>query len=215
MECPMLDINFIRENVDLVKEAAQNKGFEVDIDRLLELDESRRELIQETEQLRQRRNEVADAIPKASNDERPDLIEEGRELKVRVQDIEDELDEVKAEYERLLLMIPNVPLDEVPIGETDEDNVEVRSYGEPTEFDFEPRDHEELGKMLDIIDKERAIKFAGSRSYLLKGAGALLEMAVMRLAMEVMVDDGFTPIIGPVMVNEEALTGTGFFPVRS
>jgi seryl-tRNA synthetase len=208
----MLDINFIRENPDLVKDGADKKGFDVDIDRLLELDERRRELIQESEQVRQRRNEVSSKIPKVSDDERQTLIEEGGELKQRVKDLEDELDDVEAEYEKLLLMVPNVPLDEVPVGESDEDNVEVRSYGEPREFDFEPRDHEELGQMLDIIDKERAIKFAGSRAYLLKGAGALLEMAVMRLAMDVMVEDGFTPIIGPVMVNEEALTGTGFFP---
>lgn len=208
----MLDINFIRENTEAVKTAAQNKGFDVDVDRLLAVDERRRELIQETEQLRQRRNEVADAIPKASNDERPQLIAEGRQLKERVQDIEDELDAIKDEYEQLLLMVPNVPLPEVPVGETDEDNVEVRKVGTPREFDFEPRTHEELGEMLGIIDKERAIKIAGSRAYLLRGAGALLEMAVMRLAMDIMVEGGFEAIIGPVMVNESALKGTGFFP---
>lgn len=208
----MLDINFIRENVDQVKEGARKKGFDVDIDRLLELDEQRRELIQENESVRQRRNEVASAIPKASNEERPELIEEGRELKERVQQLDDELAEVKEAYEKLLLMVPNVPLPEVPYGESDEDNVEVRKYKEPTEFDFEPRDHEELGELLDIIDKERAIKFAGSRAYLLKGAGAMLEMAVMRLAMDIMVEQGFEPVLGPVMVNESAMTGTGFFP---
>lgn len=208
----MLDINFIRDNAEAVKEGAKNKGFDVDIDRLLELDEKRRELIQENESVRQRRNEVASAIPRASNDERPALIEEGKELKEKLQTLDDDLNEVKEDYEKLLLMVPNVPLPEVPVGETDEDNVELRSYGEPTEFDFEPRDHEELGEMLDIIDKERAIKFAGSRAYLLKGAGALLEMAVMRLAMDIMVEQGFEPVLGPVMVNEGAMTGTGFFP---
>ncbi|MFW6057441.1 MAG: serine--tRNA ligase, partial [Persicimonas sp.] len=169
-------------------------------------------LIQENESLRQRRNEVADAIPKASDDERGELIEEGRELKEKVQKLDDELREVEEAYQEHLLMIPNVPLEEVPYGESDEDNVEVRTYGEPREFDFEPRDHEELGELLGIIDKERAIKFAGSRAYLLKGAGALLEMAVMRLAMDILVEQGFEPVIGPVMVNESAMTGTGFFP---
>jgi seryl-tRNA synthetase len=208
----MLDINFIRDNADKVKEGAKNKNFDVDIDRLLDLDDRRRELIQENEAVRARRNEVASEIPKASNEERPELIDEGRELKERLQQLDDDLGEVKAEYDHLLLMVPNVALDEVPIGDTDEDNVEVRKYGTPTEFDFEPRDHEELGELLDIIDKPRAIKFAGARSYLLKGAGAMLEMAVMRLAMDIMVEQGFTPVIGPVMVNENALTSTGFFP---
>ncbi len=208
----MLDINFIRENVETVKKAAADKGFDVDIDRLVELDERRRELIQDNEQVRARRNEVSSAIPTVSDEERGELIEEGKQLKEKLQELDDALGEVKEEYEQLLLMVPNVPLEEVPYGESDEDNVEVRTYMEPTEFDFEPRDHEELGEMLDIIDKERAIKFAGSRSYLLKGAGALLEMAVMRLAMDIMVEQGFEPVLGPVMVNESAMTGTGFFP---
>jgi seryl-tRNA synthetase len=208
----MLDINFIRDNVEAVKTGAKHKGFDVDIDRLIELDDERRELIQDNEAVRARRNEVSSAIPKASNEERPELIEEGKALKEKLQGLDDDLKEVKEEYEKLLLMVPNVPLDEVPVGETDEDNVELRTYGEPTEFDFEPRDHEELGELLDIIDKERAIKFAGSRAYLLKGAGALLEMAVMRLAMDIMVEQGFEPVLGPVMVNENAMTGTGFFP---
>jgi seryl-tRNA synthetase len=208
----MLDINFIRENVEAVKTGAKNKGFDVDVDRLLELDDRRRELIQKNEAVRARRNEVSSSIPTASNDERPALIEEGRALKEELQGLDDELNAVKEEYENLLLMVPNVPLDEVPVGETDEDNVELRTYKEPTEFDFEPRDHEELGELLDIIDKERAIKFAGSRAYLLKGAGAMLELAVMRLAMDIMIEQGFEPVLGPVMVNEGAMTGTGFFP---
>jgi seryl-tRNA synthetase len=208
----MLDINFIRDHVDAVKTGAKNKCFDVDIDRLIELDDQRRELIQDNEAVRARRNEVSSAIPRASNDERPKLIEEGKQLKDELQGLDDALNKVKREYEQLLLMIPNVPLDEVPVGETDQDNLELRSYGEPTEFDFEPRDHEELGELLDIIDKKRAIKFAGSRAYLLKGAGALLEMAVMRLAMDIMVEQGFEPVVGPVMVNEDAMTGSGFFP---
>jgi seryl-tRNA synthetase len=208
----MLDINFIRDNVATVKQASADKGFDVDIDRLVELDAKRRDLIQQNEGVRARRNEVAQAIPQASNEERPELIEEGRQLKEELQQLDDALGEVQDEYQALLLMVPNVPLEEVPVGETDEDNVEVRSYGEPPEFDFEPRDHEELGEHLDIIDKQRAIKFAGSRAYLLKGAGAMLEMAVMRLAMDIMIEQGFEPVIGPVMVNESAMTGTGFFP---
>lgn len=209
----MLDIKFIRENVDLVKQAAKNKRFDVDIDRLVELDVERRELMAEAEQLRARRNEVAASIPKASSpEERQPLIDEGRELKEKVQELEGKLDEVRTEYDHLLLMVPNVALDEVPVGEGEEDNKVLRHVGEPREFDFEPRDHEELGELLGIIDKESAIKFAGARSYLLRGAGALLELAVMRYAIDLLCDDGFEPILGPLMVNEEAMTGTGFFP---
>lgn len=208
----MLDINFIRENAEKVQKGAQEKCFDVDIPHLIELDDRRRELILENETVRARRNEVASEIPKAANDARPTLIAEGRELKERLTELDESLKAVKAEYEKLLLMVPNVPLDEVPLGKTDEDNVELRTYGEPTQFDFEPRDHEEIGEILDIIDKKRAIKFAGARSYLLKGAGAMLEMAVMRLAMDLMYEAGFTPVVGPVMVNESAMTGSGFFP---
>jgi seryl-tRNA synthetase len=208
----MLDIKYIRENVETVKKAARDKGFDVDVDRLVELDERRRELMTETEQIRARRNEVASQIPKASNEERPELIEEGRGLKEKLQEMEPQLDEVVEEYERLLYMVPNVPLDEVPVGEGEEDNEVLRHVGERPEFDFEPKDHEELGELLGIIDKESAIKFAGARSYLLRGAGALLELAVMRYALDLLIEDGFQPILGPLMVNEEAMRGTGFFP---
>ncbi|RVU48653.1 serine--tRNA ligase [Lujinxingia sediminis] len=208
----MLDIKFIRENVETVKEAARNKRFDVDIDRLLELDERRRDLMSSSEKIRARRNEVAQAIPKASKEERPALIEEGKQLKEDLASYEEELVEVQSAYEGLMLMVPNVTLPEVPIGETDDDNQVIRHVGEPRTFDFEPRDHEELGELLGIIDKERGIKVGGARSYALRGAGALLEMAVMRLGMDLMVERGYEPIIGPLMVNESAMLGTGFFP---
>ncbi len=209
----MLDIKFIRENPEVVKKAARDKMFDtVDVDALIEFDEKRRELIHESEQVRSRRNEVASEIPSASNEERPALIEEGRELKEKVQQLEDELDDVVARFDQMMLMVPNVPLPEVPVGETDEDNEVLRYVGEKREFDFKPRDHEELGELLGIIEKENAIKFAGSRAYLLRGAGALLELAVARLAVEILVEDGFEMVLAPLMVNEEAMTGTGFFP---
>lgn len=208
----MLDIKFIRENPDAVKNAAKNKRFDVDIDLLLQLDLRRRELIGETETARSRRNEVASLIPKASAEDRPGLIDEGKALKDRVQEIEETLATVTLEYDALLMMVPNVALDEVPIGVTDADNKVLRVVGEPKRFDFEAKDHETLGESLGILDKERAIKFAGARSYLLRGAGALLEMAVVRLAMDILVESGFELILGPLMVNESAMEGTGFFP---
>ncbi len=208
----MLDIKFIRDNVEAVKEAAKNKRFDVDIDGLMDLDVRRRDLLKRTEERRARRNEVASAIPKASADEKKALIEEGKQVKEELVDLESALTETQAAFDKLLLMVPSIPLPQVPIGVTDEDNVVVRKYGTPREFDFRIRDHEELGQMLGILDKERAIKFAGARSYLLRGAGALLEMAVMRLGMDIMVEQGFEPILGPLMVNEIAMVGSGFFP---
>ncbi len=208
----MLDIKFIRENADLVKKGAKDKQFDVDIDHLLSLDTRRRELIQESEQVRARRNQVASSIKSASNEERPTLIAEGKELKEKLSSMEEELQGVIAEFDALMLMVPNVPLDEVPVGVGEEDNVEIRKVGEPRAFDFEPRDHEELGELLGILDKPRGIKVAGSRSYLLRGAGALLEQAVIRLALDILVEREYELITGPVMVNEAALVGTGFFP---
>jgi len=210
----MLDIDFIRQNADEVKRAAEVKGFDVDIDELLEVDEHRCELIHRADRIRERRNEVADQIPQASDDDRPELIAEGKELKEEVRQVEEELSDVEDRFESLMLRVPNVPLSDVPVGEEEKDNEVVRTYGEPPSFDFEASDHEELGTELDIIDKERAIKFAGSRSYLLKGDGARLEMAVMRLAIDMLMEEGFEPLLGPVMVNEDAMRGTGWFPYQ-
>ena len=208
----MLDIKYIRENAELVKAAATNKRFDVDIDGLLALDVERRDLMKQAESTRARRNEVAQSIPKADADSRPALIEEGRQLKERIGALETRLGEVVEQYDALIAMVPNVPLPEVPVGEGEEDNVELRTWGTPREFDFEPRDHEELGDLLGIIDKPNAIKFAGARSYLLRGAGALLELAVMRYAIDLLYGEGFEPVLGPLLVNAEALHGTGFFP---
>lgn len=208
----MLDIKFIRENADLVKTGAKNKNFDVDIDHLIALDDKRRAKLGEIESTRAKRNSIASSIPKASNEERPALIQEGKDLKAMLAALEEEFEKILPEYNKLLLMVPNVALDEVPVGTGEEDNVVLRHVGEPRKFDFEPKDHEELGISLGILDKERAIKFAGARSYLLRGAGALLEMAVMRLAWDILVADGFEPILGPLMVNESAMLGSGFFP---
>jgi seryl-tRNA synthetase len=208
----MLDIRYIRDNADKVKQAAANKRFEVDIEGLLSLDQRRRELQQEVDALRQRRNEVAGLIPKASKEERPGLIEEGKSLKTKLEGLEAEQAEVLSRFDQQMLTIPNVALDEVPVGAGEEDNVEVRRVGQVPSFEFEPRDHEELGVMLGLLDKERGTKVAGSRGYLLRGAGARLEMAVMRLAMDILHERGYELVLGPVMVQESALVGTGFFP---
>lgn len=208
----MLDIKFIRENPELVKKAARDKRFDVDIDGLIARDEQRRDLLYKSEQVRARRNEVASSIKGASREDRPALIAEGKELKEQLSQLEESLGSVTQEFQELLLMVPNVPIDEVPVGAGEEDNVEVRKVGTPRAFDFTPRDHEELGELLGILDKPRGIKVGGARSYLLRGDGALLEQAVIRMAIDILLERDYELVSGPVMVTEEALIGTGFFP---
>ena len=210
----MLDIKFIRENVEEVKNAVINKALaEVDIDRLLELDSKRRDLLHASEQMRARRNTLSSSIPKLSKEERPKVIAEVKTIKVSLKETEEALEQVKIEFNALMILVPMIPAPDVPVGRGEEDNVLVRTWGEKREFNFKPRDHEELGEMLGILDKPRAAKFAGGRSYLLMGAGAMLELAVMRLALDIVVADGFSPVLGPLIVNEMALEGSGFFPL--
>ncbi len=208
----MLDIQTIRTRTEEVKQAAENKGYKVDVDRILELDVRRRSLIQSTEERRARRNELSKKIPKLSKEDKQATILEVRGLKEELGKIESELEEVQKEYRALMLSVPQIPDSTSPLGKTEEENIVMRTWGEKREFDFKPRDHEELGELLGILDKRRAVKFAGGRAYILKGAGALLELAVMRLALDIVIERGFTPILGPLMVNAMALEGTGFFP---
>lgn len=208
----MLDIKYIRDNAEAVKQAARNKNFDVDIDGLIEADQRRRDIQFESEQLRARRNELSGLIPKAAKEDRQPLIDEGKQIREQIQTLEEELSQVQERYQQLLLMVPNVPLDEVPVGPDESANVVLRHVGTAREFDFTPRDHEELGTMLGILDKERGIKVGGARSYVLRGAGAMLEMAIIRLAQDILFERNYELILGPVMVNEAAMIGTGFFP---
>lgn len=208
----MLDIKTIREETEDVRRAVRDKGADVDIDRILVLDQRRRELLSASESRRARRNELSSQIPKLPGEEKKAAIMEVRGIKEELKRLESELEEVAAEYRTLMLKVPQIPSKASPVGPDDSANVVLRTWGEPKSFDFEPRDHEELGYKLGILDKERAIKFAGGRAYILKGAGALLEMAVLRLAVDIVMERGFMPILGPLLVNYMALEGTGFFP---
>ncbi|MEL6180164.1 MAG: serine--tRNA ligase [Myxococcota bacterium] len=210
----MLDIKFIQEHVDVVKKAVVDKALaEVDIDRLIALDERRRELLYASEQMRARRNELSSSMRTLDAEARQEAVTEVRTIKASLKGTEEELTTVQEELDSLMILVPMIPGPEVPVGKGEEDNELVRTWGTPREFDFKPRDHEELGELLGILDKPRAAKFAGGRSYLLKGAGAMLELAVMRLALDIVVADGFTPVLGPLMVNAMALEGSGFFPL--
>jgi seryl-tRNA synthetase len=209
----MLDIAFIRQNTDAVREAIKNKRADVDLDALLAADKERRETLQELEGKRARKNEIAQAIPKASKDERPGLIDEGKAAKAAIEELEPKLAEIVNRYEDLMLRIPSLPRPEVPIGVGEDDNVEVKKVGSPRAFDFEPKDHVALMDAFGMVAWDGPRKFAGERSYALVGLGALLERAVLNLAIDTLVDRGLTLVAPPVMVRERALVGTGFFPV--
>jgi seryl-tRNA synthetase len=209
----MLDIQFIRQNDALVRAAIKNKGFTLDLDEVLAADKERRETTTALEQKRARKNELSALVPKASKEDRPKLVDEAKQVRVEVEALEPRLAEVQKRFNDLMLRVPSVPRPEVPVGKGEEDNVEVRRVGTPRKFDFQPKDHVDLMTGLSMVEWEGPRRFAGARSYALVGDGALLEMAVLRLAVDTLVERGLRLVAPPVMVKERAMTGTGFFPL--
>ncbi len=202
----MLDINYIRENVQKVKDAAKNKNRKVDIDAILKLDEERRELIQQAQKLREERNSVSKQKPSA------EIIARGKELKTELSTIEEKLSKVETEFTNLMLYVPNVPLEEVPVGNDETFNKELKKWGEPTKFDFPIKDHIELGTSLDIFDLERGSKVSGFRGYFLKNKGAILHLALLFYVLQKLTKKGYTPFIAPSIVKQFTLFGSGHFP---
>ena len=209
----MLDIAFIRQNADAVRAAIKNKRVDLDLDVLLSTDKERRTLLLELEQKRARKNEIAQLISKATKEDRPALIEEGKAVKVALEQSEPAMTEVQKRFDELMLKVPSIPRPEVPIGVGEDDNVEIRKVGTVRTFDFKAKDHVELMTLHGMVNWDGPRKFAGGRSYALMGTGALLELAVTRLAVDTLVERGLTMVIPPVMVKERAMTGTGFFPL--
>src|SRR5580698_10361016 len=179
----MLDIQYIRQNADQVRAAIKNKGFTLDLEELFTADRERRETTTLLEQKRARKNELSAAIPKASKDERPRLVEEAKQVRTDIEQLEPRAGEVQRRFQDVMLRVPSVPRPEVHVGKGEEDNVEVRRVGTPRTFDFQPKDHVELMSTLGLVDWEGPRRFAGARSYALVGDGALLEQAVLRLAI--------------------------------
>lgn len=196
----MLDINYIRQNLDKVKKSVADRNIDVDLENLLKLDDHRKELIQTVDAQRQKRNTLA----KEKN------IEEGRKIKEELSGLEKELKEKEEEWSKLMLQIPNIILDGVPSG--DETHFDILyQVGEKPVFNFEVKDHVELGEKLDIIDIARAAKVSGSRFAYLKNKGALLELALIQYAMNKLVDEGFSPIIPPAIINMKMTQGLGYW----
>lgn len=213
----MLDIRFIRENPELVQRAADRKGIALSVRDLLRLDEERRRLVAEIEKLRHDRNrrseEIGALIREGAREQAERVKEQVRRANVRLDELEEELAGIKAEYDRLMLLVPNPASPDTPEGASDADNVEIRRVGDIPAFDFEPKDHVELGERLGILDLARGVKVAGARGYFLKGNGFRLQQAVLRLAMDVLERRGFIPMDVPLIVREDALVHTGFFPI--
>lgn len=199
----MLDINFIRQNPDLVKKAASDKQLDPGlIDRLLTIDDQRRDLIGQVDDLRSQKNVAA------KNQDR----EKGKEIKIKLQELEPQLKEVQASYQELLWQVPNIPSEDTPIGKDEEDNQVVESWGEPTKFTFSPLDHIQLGKKLDLLDLDRGVKTSGFRGYYLKNEAAQLHFAVLYYAWQKIIAAGFTPMVPPTILRSFALLGSGHFP---
>jgi seryl-tRNA synthetase len=200
----MLDINFIRESKDIVKKGVADKGFDTSlIDKVLELDEKRRKLILEIEQLRAKRNKIADAKK---------FSEEGKIVKEQLKEKEPEQDELTKTYLETLQKIPNIPSEKAPVGKGEKENKELRKWGTPTKFTFEPKDHLQLGKDLGILDFETGAKVAGSQFFFLYGDGAFLELALTRYAFEKLSKVGFLPVITPDLAKSRFYLGTGYMP---
>jgi seryl-tRNA synthetase len=209
----MLDLKFIRDNAEAVAENCRNRGVEADVGLVVELSDRRSALIQEVNDLKQRQNTLAKSVKQASGDEeRQRLIQESKALKQDVPVKEAELSEVEERLRDEQLKIPNVTHPDSPIGKDDTENVEIRRSGEPHAFDFEPKDHVELGEGLGIIDFDAGAKVAGSKFYFLRGDAVLLEFALIRYALDILMRHGYEPTTTPDLARDEMLTGTGFIP---
>ncbi len=208
----MLDIKFIRENVEALIETARNKNIKLDLKRLLEVDQERRTQIAELDIVRTQRNELA----KSAQGGRPteEQIEAGKKLKEKISELENKLKESENEFDDLMAKVPTVNAKDVPVGKDETENVEVEKWGEPTKFDFKPKDHIQLGKDLDIIDFERGTKVSGYRGYYMKNEGASLQLALMMYALAKLISKGFSPMIPPTLVKEYVLFGSGYFAGR-
>ncbi|OPY65487.1 MAG: Serine--tRNA ligase [Syntrophorhabdaceae bacterium PtaU1.Bin034] len=211
----MLDPRLIRERQDIVRESLSRRGSTFDLEKLIILDEKRRELIKEVEAMKNQRNVTSDEIAKLkkSGVDAKDKIERLRELGKRIGVLEQELKGAESAWEMMSLEIPNIPHESVPVGAGDEQNVVVKSWGEKPHFDFEPAAHWDLGEKLGMLDFKRAAKITGSRFTLYKSHGALLERALINFMLDLHVlQHGYSEVLPPFMVNRESMTGTGQLP---
>ena len=212
----MLDIKFIRTNPELVKQAVRNRNGNLDaeIDRLVEIDGKRRELTAKTESLKAEQNAASKKIPqiKKEGGDVSAIMAEMKEISAKIKELDAELAEYEEQQKQIVYMIPNVPDQSVPVGTDDSMNTEIRRFGEPTKFDYEPKAHWDIGAGLDILDPETAAKVTGARFHFYKGLGARLERSIISFFLNTHTENGYTEVFPPFMVNRASMTGTGQLP---
>lgn len=212
----MLDIRLIRENPDEIKAklATRNANFDSYIDEILEIDADRRKISTEADTLKAEQNKVSKQIPvmKKNGEDTTEIMQEMKVISEKIKQEDVKINELEKKQQFLLLSVPNVPSDTTPVGCDDSENVEIRKFGEPTEFDFEPVAHWDLGKSLGILDPETAAKVTGARFHFYKGLGARLERAIINYFLNTHTENGYTEILPPFMVNRASMTGTGQLP---
>ena len=207
-----MDIKEIRRDTDKFRKAGIDKHIEVDIDRLLEVDAELMDVKRQLQDIATDKNRIGKSIPRLESEEKQAAIEELSQLKQREAGFDEQSKQLQPQFDALMLQVAQPADQGVPLGKDDTENVEIRREGEIRQFDFEPRDHVELGLALDIIDIERGVKLAGTRNYLLKGDGALLHWAVLRFAVDMMVSRGYLPMSVPLLMKDQAMQGTGYYP---
>jgi seryl-tRNA synthetase len=211
----MLDIKFIRQNPEKVKQGCIKKQAKVDIDYLLEVDEKRRMLLQAIENMRAQKNKANEKIRKTKDEkEKAVVILEMQELDRNSDRLITDFKKIDKEFYDLMFQIPNLPFDDVPIGKDEKENVVLREIGEKPKFDFEPKNHLELGEALDLIDIKRAAKISGSRFGFIKKEAVMLEFALINFAMDILTKEGFVSIIPPVMIKKEIMKGMGYIDTK-
>lgn len=213
----MLDSKLIEENMLEVKRKLDSRGAEVDYDQFRALDLGRKEIIKKVEELERERNvgskKVGELMREGQKEEATALQEEMKEISSKIKTLGDLRAKSEEEFRNFMLMIPNVPNDSVPVGSSEEDNVEIRKSGEPRDFNFQPKDHIDLGKDLDILDLDRAAKITGARFALYKGLGARLERALINFMLDLHTNEhGYTEVLPPFMANTDSFIGTGNLP---
>jgi len=208
----MIDIKQIRENPQKFKDACQAKKFTADIDRLIEVDSELKTVRQKLQDISTDKNRIGKSIPKLSADEKQSALSQLAELKQEEAKYSNDLGQLQPQFDEIMQQVPQPADDDVPPGKDDTENTEIRKEGEIPHFDFELKDHVQLGLSLGMMDIERGVKLAGSRNYFLKGDGALLHWAVLRFAMDCMVGKDYIPLSVPLLMKDEAMRGTGYYP---
>jgi seryl-tRNA synthetase len=211
----MIDVRIIRTNPELIMDAARKKGIDLDIEPFLKVDEERREILYQVEQLKNKRNVVSEEIGKlkTAGKNADNMIAEMKEVSSQIKGMDERIRFLDEEIQKFLLIVPNIPHESVPVGSDERDNIEIRKWGTPREFSFKPKPHWDIGVYLDILDFERAAKISGARFTVYKGLGARLERAIMQFFLDIHTSEhGYTEIFPPFIVNTASMIGTGNLP---